>query len=256
MHFAADDYSQGVVTEKGMGCVDMTDQYDGECKCARIKDSRGENFCKKAPALVNFELPQGLGDALGVRDIARSVESIYDGGLTAGRLEHGSLQQSAMRAARVREQLQERLNQERRKNNRPPLDLSPEAAYRNLTRSPSYQALNNQLSQSSFELSAQTSEQAAEDQQNVAGQELGMSGGSGIDQRRRQDSAADDDFAFNFGQQASRSAATKSDSAPPAQFNYTNDDVVTREDVSIWNVLSRRYNTTGLRRLFPDGEGP
>ncbi|PJB52855.1 MAG: hypothetical protein CO099_10330, partial [Bdellovibrio sp. CG_4_9_14_3_um_filter_39_7] len=37
-------------------------------------------------------------------------------------------------------------------------------------------------------------------------------------------------------------------------YNYKNNDIVQRDDLSIFDVISNRYSTSGMRRLFGDGE--
>ena len=37
------------------------------------------------------------------------------------------------------------------------------------------------------------------------------------------------------------------------KYDYKNSDINTDKSASIWNVISKRYNQSGLRRLFDDG---
>ena len=38
------------------------------------------------------------------------------------------------------------------------------------------------------------------------------------------------------------------------KYNYKKDDVYKNKNVSLWKILSNRYNTSGYLRLFEDEE--
>ena len=60
---------------------------------------------------------------------------------------------------------------------------------------------------------------------------------------------------FNFSLDADKSSSPEiSFQEDQKEYNYRNNDITTDEGVPIWKIISKRYNLSGLRRLFNDDD--
>jgi hypothetical protein len=60
-------------------------------------------------------------------------------------------------------------------------------------------------------------------------------------------------FKFNWNDAAAKEG-NKVQTFMEKKYKYKGSDIVKRNDVSLWNVISRRYQTSGLKRLFGEDE--
>lgn len=250
IHVAATDYSQsgGNIPEK-KGCLFYTGKYDPSCQCRSMKDDQGRNACYKAPAeLHNFT---GLAQGLGLNEYMRDMEKLASGEMSIGELNHADLEQRAARVRRGLDQILERVNQQRARDGQDPLEINPERLamqYKNEGAEP-LSSFAQRIDP--FGLAEDKSENKSTASTETSSPNISLSGGRGLNQVQKSESK-NSGFDFNFSNSGRSNAGRVDDFPGERNFNYKNDDIVTNDGASLWNIITHRYNTSGLRRLFPD----
>lgn len=243
------------------GCIFVTGKFDEECSCRNMEDEQGNNACLKT-ASISSNLG-GLGNALGVGAFASDIENLASGDMNVGSLNSSDLERRAARVRDVNDQLIGQINEQREKQGLPPVDIDHQKAAANFVRNHAKEAIELAKQNDGLGLLSGTSmpdNSQLNNQLDQAASLLGqsndskeLSGGRGLQSRRSSASSNDNGFNFDFSS-GGRSGGGRVDHFGSNQngFNYTNDDITKNQGTSIWNIISHRYNTSGLRRLFPD----
>lgn len=262
--FAADDLNYSLLQERvatakagpRQGCMTVTGQFDVDCKCRNmINNVTKQNACAKTPA--TGIMTGGFGASIGAPNAINTGNSLSNGASTAlAKLDEGALQASAARQKKVLESLK----QQSIKNGA------------NLPKDSDIERLAN--------------EQAIKFNQDPAAQRLFNSNGIGGNSGSRPPELASAikkaeekaDFkkastnlatigtgkaaigpggkngAFKFNWDDNNGASNKVQNFMKKKYDYKDNDIVKRDDVSLWNVISNRYQTSGLRRLFGEDD--
>lgn len=231
-----------------VGCITIAGDFDKNCDCKKFIDKNGENACYKATS--NVSSLGTLGAELGLQTLSNGVESIASGNYGYGSLIGDSnLKRQAAKTNKIVGRLIEQINKKRKK---------PIVIDENLTNSiirsiankeVMAQKDNNILGKGILSLGGKkpNSKGAAIVKKALkkAGlDKINFKGGKGtkksIDEK--------DEFAF-MGKTHMRGKVMKN-SFMNKKYNYRDNDVVNRMDMTLWQILTNRYNQSGLRLLF------
>lgn len=232
-------------SKDSIGCVTISGQFDENCKCKQVKQSGGRNLCK------NGFLPQqinSLGNASGMNDINKKINDMNNGGFGKGKYIGGKVVNNAARIRKLAKALKD-------KNAKLLLskgyDVSKDNDFAKALVSKITKAdiakfgPGGQLAALANSTPAGLDSKALKDVREKALSSAGYLGG-GLNGKKESQAPA-----FSFG---GDSGSTGKDlSFMEKKYDYKENDIVKSGDASIWQVISNRYNVSGLRRLFDDG---
>lgn len=241
----ATDYG-GKNKKKAMGCYRIDGVYDPDCKCRQAKNEKGENACYKVPVSVNEIAMAGPG--IGMPQVIDSMNQLYGGGLSTGQLSSGQISQNAARIRAAREQIADKVLADKRFSGLAPLldtgkmidALAKKLPKEVLTRSANAPSLAVASTPPAALKSAL--EQVRKDSGLPA---VAIRGGRAAPSKKSKK------VGFDIYKQE-EDKATTAFMEKKYDYSQTQNDIVEREDVSIWQVISNRYTNTGLKRLFDD----
>ena len=269
--FAADEVNLAQRKEKEIpviaeqprrGCMTVNGQFDLECRCREMKNTRtGANACAKS-VQSNF-ISGGLGSSIGAPGTLKAMDNISNGankGIAA--LDTKGLRKRAAKNNRI---LNSVLKQAQKKGEKVPdltgmekesIKLMSAEGRRLAQTNPNYANLNP-LGNSSFSPSSLASEIAEakenlnlddRDRATVMNEMPSRSIGS-IQASRGKKSGG-----YNWND-SGKNTVFKSYEDEKSEnelddYDFSGSDIVNRQDVSLWKVISRRYQKSGLKRLF------
>lgn len=247
----AGDYSKQK-TNNPVGCMTRNRKFDAECKCKKLKDKSGNNACYKVPASARITMP-GLANSH--NKFLKDINDITNGNTSPSNLNAASLTQSAMKLAKARNKMMDKLNKDRKIAGKKPILLKASDA----------KAMINKLAPAA--LKSVKGELFAKPATNISSPGLAkaikaakanpeikkvmFSGGKGLLAKKKKKQKG---FNLNFADGGS--GGKVEDGFMDKAYNYAKNqnDIVKRDDVSIFQVITNRYNATGLQRLFGDEE--
>lgn len=233
---------------KAQGCFRVDGVYDQNCQCKEVKNEQGNDGCFKVP--VNVNQIAALGPNTGIPQVIDSMNTLFGGGLASGQLSSGNIGQLAARVGAARNQILGKIKADPQfassANILEPLTLAKALATK---LSPSaIKASQGQIGIPSAGSIKSPELAAAIDKLR---KDMGLSvnlGRGGINRSKAKKKTGFDLYGND------NKAAGSSDAVMAKKYDYSEaqDDIVDRKDVSIWQVISNRYTTSGLRRLFDD----
>jgi len=233
---------------KAQGCFRVDGVYDQNCQCKEVKNEQGNDGCFKVP--VNVNQIAALGPNTGIPQVIDSMNTLFGGGLASGQLSSGNIGQLAARVGAARNQILGKIKADPQfassANILEPLTLAKALATK---LSPSaIKASQGQIGIPSAGSIKSPELAAAIDKLR---KDVGLSvnlGRGGINRSKAKKKTGFDLYGND------NKAAGSSDAVMAKKYDYSEaqDDIVDRKDVSIWQVISNRYTTSGLRRLFDD----
>lgn len=247
----ADDYSKQK-SKNPVGCMTRNRQFDKECKCKKLKDKNGKNACYKIPASAQITMP-GLSSRH--EKFLKNINDIANGNTSPSDLNAANLTQSAIALAKARNKMMEKLNKDRKIAKKPPFKLTKASDAKALVNKLAPAALKatdgNLFAKSASKFSSPGLAKAV----NAAKKSPAMKkvmfsgGGKGLMARKKKKKAG---FNLNFADGGT--GGKVEDGFMDKSYNYAKNqnDIVDRDDVSIFQVITNRYNATGLQRLFGD----
>lgn len=249
-----DFYSKGkdyklAKKEPAQGCTTINGRFDLDCKCKKVVNTQtGKNACKQVPLNLSMGLPaigtshsqflsslndmnQGANNALaqfGTDNAAKSAAKIRK--LSEGLLDKYSSQGKIPSASQINK-LTDKFIKTVPKSEIQKANADTISTLASSSR-PAGEAMKEALSKATSKSKNKSA--------------FSFSGGKGF--RSKGARAGGGKFVWN--DDANDSSSGKVEEFMDKKYDYKGNDIVDREDVSIWDVISNRYNTSGMRRLF------
>jgi hypothetical protein len=250
-------YDGAIGATARQGCFTTTRQFDPDCRCRDMKNSAGQNACLKLGVPSNA-ISGNVGQAMSLPTLMGDLNRMVNGEFESGNLNSAQLQNRAAAANRVRRQVFDDFNKLPNQRQKFPSDndLLSSLLRSNAPRIARRSAADPLADVAHNRPAIQGLDQVARDLGIMADQ-LGAATGVAAAAATRGRAAAprgskkEDDYFFDFGGQGG-GAAQVLDGFMEQSYNYGGNDIVAREDVSLWDVISNRYVNSGLRRLFGD----
>lgn len=263
--FKADDINYSSRTENlksladgpRQGCLTVTGQFDVDCKCRNmINNVTKQNACAKTPN--STAISGGLGAQLGAGQAMSSLGQFPQGSNKAlASLNAASLNKNAAKSKKLVDSM---LKQAKANGVNVPkqsdFDKIAEKMVMKLGKSKNLGTAGNpiggrlgSLANSTRPAGLKNSLALAEKKAAVKKPVLGLSKASG----KVGSSSKGNGFKFNWNDTAAREG-NKVQTFMDKNYKYKGSDIVKRDDVSLWNVISKRYQTSGLRRLFGEDD--
>lgn len=260
--YAADELNYSLRNEKladtttgpRQGCITVTGQFDVDCKCRDMKNTTtGQNACAKTP---NSALISGnFGTQLGAPNTLKSLNNISNGANKG----IASLNPAALnsQAAKNKKILDSILKQAGKNGQKVPslgglekraIQMMNAAGKNVLKRDPGYRGIRRG-NEGPRPPSLSKAIEKAEKKVNLSNTKLAASAGTG----KIGVGSPSKGFKFDWNDNAAREG-NKVQTFMNKKYDYKDSDIVQRNDVSLWNVISKRYQTSGLKRLFGEDE--
>jgi hypothetical protein len=249
---AASDYSKNK-TKNPVGCMTTDGEFDQKCKCKKFKDPQGQNACFKVVPISNINIPGLAGTT---NDLGKTVNSLTNGALSPADVNAGKLGKSAKSLSKLRSKLLSAINKKRARRGIKPIKLaSPATALKFAKKITNKAAVAAAGKKNLGNLSSAGSstnpalQKAVREAKKMSG--LSFGGGKGLNNRRKKKKGG---FKLDFGNGGRSGGKGNVKTFMAKDYNYKDNDIVDRDDVSIFQVISNRYNVSGLKRLFDEDE--
>jgi hypothetical protein len=231
-----------------MGCMTISKQYDPTCQCKKLVNAKGENACFKVPSEATVH---GVGSQLGAAEFVGTVNSIASGNTTPANLNTASLQSQAATARKGFNQLLPTLNKELKKQKQPAfnndfidrfLSSVPKKEKEKLLKGSSFGLLKNSKRPKAVTKALQKANPKHIESLEGA---VKVNHGKGFGNRSRKKKKNNYDFSLNHSSKGLGKFMSK-------KYKYNEDEIVKGNNRSLWQIITNRYNQSGLKRLFAD----
>jgi hypothetical protein len=248
------DKERGSQAKERVGCVNVNGQFDPNCQCRKFKDQQGNNACRKA-SFSTIGLG-GFNEAINVAELQKSLDNISAGVGDPGPLNVSNDTLSAVGDALKRKAISNIKTKD--ENGKPkPMTLKEFDKLQNSFVEKGKKELAAGKSPTLFGKSLATSSKKAMDdikKKSPIGKRdkgLQMEGGKGILAKKKK--KKDEVVSFNLDSGGNSTVQNFGGSNyMDKTYNTGNADINNRKDVSIFKILTNRYNKSGYRRLFEE----
>lgn len=233
------------------GCITVTGQFDLDCKCRNmINNVSKQNACAKAPnsALISG----GFGTQLGAPDTMKNLNNITQGASNGlATLNSAALNKQAAKNKKILGSLIDKAKSEGAKT--PVLgdiekaftQMAAKEGEKVLKRNPAFSPIA-QSGSLARPASLKSALEKAEKKVNLSPSLTASAAVAAVGAQKKGNG-----FKFNWNDSAAREG-NKVQNFMAKKYDYKDNDIVKRNDVSLWNVISKRYQTSGLKRLFSE----
>ncbi|MFX3689201.1 MAG: hypothetical protein ACN6I0_00365 [Peredibacter sp.] len=262
--FAADEMNFALKNEKladitegpRQGCVTITGQFDLDCKCTKMKNNvTGQNACSTAPN--SALLTGGFGAKLGAANAVNTLGKFPNGANQAlASLNSADLAKNAAHSDRLIGNLVKDANSKGINVKGPDelKGLAEKLALRTVTPK-QLSSFNSAFNPSGKQFGAVP--KGLDGALKKAQEKVDITGSTGLTVKAATGKVGAGNkkgaYKFNWNDAAAREG-NKVQTFMEKDYDYKGSDIVKRDDVSLWNVISNRYQTSGLRRLFGEEE--
>jgi hypothetical protein len=238
-----------------VGCVDFSGKFDESCKCKNFKTNSGENACMKVKTPTNVSM--NGANQFATAQLLGSTNSMINGKTPVGTFTGFNPASQAAIAKKIADQSEVKINKLLKEEGISPVPLTGKFAdhvAKKLANSP---IAKKAVAGTSFtpivdgrptkggiaEALKKAQEKAGIKKMAYSDKKTSL-GGKRKKKKRYDFSFSDDGKIISTGKTNKEFMNKK--------YDYKENDIITRDDVSIWKVITRRYNVSGLKRLFPD----
>lgn len=232
------------------GCVFSDGKFDENCSCKKYRNAKGNNACMKSN-VGTITAGAGLPN-LNTMDYQKTLNSIYSGNTSIADLDGGELAKNAAIASKLSDQAIKKINAH--KNTKSPIVINDKVLKNFADKYGKLAPKGNSFSTGSDLAAGQRAaiggaiaESIEKAEEKVASASPTYTKTQGLANKQENT----EDLNFSFDDSSSGSSANVEEFAQK-NYDYRQNDIHTRQDVSIWQVISNRYMQTGLKRLFPD----
>ncbi len=258
-YIAGNSYGALSGKKERVGCMAVTGEFDEKCACKSLKNKKGESACLKVPVQVTLTEP---GLSVGAKSFAQTVNGINTGTMTPADLDHSELEKMATRVNKLNKTLLPDALKEAKANFASDLkfgDKFSDDFIRAMNKSDAQAALAHA---GPFSLAAMNGDrlkkaldpsalELASEQLNPKAPEEGakMAGGQ-VSQVKKKEK---NNLSFDFSEtkrveEFAQAAQSDSEKAVGEMVKYQD---INDSGESLWQILTKRYQLSGIRRLFP-----
>ncbi len=238
------------------GCAYLNGKYDLDCKCKKLIDSKsGSNACMKSPVtsptLRGISVPSFGSTASTIGDY---LESAGSGAASTGDLDTAAIGNAAQNQKKINDKMAENLNKKLASKGMSPIKLNTEAAMDKLVNSvvPQGNLRSSLLNRAKLQNSS-TGNKAMNEKGKKALEEALKQSGIQYEGASSGTGAKKDNYSYLFdNSSAARGPKTKVDNSyMKKKYNYNN-EINNDKDASIFDIISKRYTLSGMKKLFGD----
>lgn len=242
--------SYGKSAPKKQGCMTKARQFDQQCKCKKFIDGNGQNACLKAVNNV-ASVPPNVQSAFSLPGIATALDSV-NSGTSAGSVNAQSLSRSLAAATKARDNLIKKFNKVAKAKGQSQLPTGSQLLKKFLkksgTRSFEAAGAKNPTIAAATPANPEIAKalKKAEKKSGIAS--VGKSSealSSGGEKKKN-------GFNFNLDDGGNNVITMGEDPASDAEYDYGENDINEDSSKNLFDIISRRYNLSGLERLFDE----
>ena len=236
-------------------CVALDGSIDCDCNCQKFKNKQtGENACLKA--VVPPSQMKSLAALEGSQEAINNMNSLTGSSSSGASVNTKDVKKNAKSFLGAARQLMKKISDKQIKKGKKPI-LVP--SLDNMVRQTT--ALADKIPSAGLPFSPASSPASkvsknkalASVKKKLKKRGFEFVGGGGSLRRDKKEKKKEDDFGFAFDAPEEQSG-DKTETFMDKKYNYKKDDVYKNKNVSLWKILSNRYNTSGYLRLFEDEE--
>jgi hypothetical protein len=246
---AAGDFSVSDPNEPKLGCVTRVGEFDPNCGCKKVQDTKGQNLCRKS-GLASINLGN-VGNAINAGQTLSTADKLFSNQLQPAQLNAANLNQNAINTKKVTDAIVAK-GAEKNINfpSKDKLNLFANNLVKNIGSAKNLEAAKNSSVLASLQSSSPPKGlDPAKLKEAIAKSGVEYEGGGG----KKAAAKENNDFNFGYGAdtaQAGAGGGGKVEEYMEKEYDYKNNDIVKRDDVAIWDVISNRYIQSGMKRLF------
>lgn len=243
-----------------VGCVSVKGEFDEKCKCKKFVDTTGNNACMKNTNInIPVELGGGFATDTGLTRVAAFSNSAANGNPNFGLIDDGTYKKAAIASQKMKEEILRKLGDRLPANVLALSKMNEKNAAQYARAVMGDKAFNAAAAKGgssamgiagSRDGDAKTNDllKAAE---KTAGLDLFNGSGKGLANKKSDGKEA---FNFNFAGDSANPNANQAQNFPDTDknYNFKDNDISKKSDVSIFEIISNRYIQSGLKRLFEE----
>jgi hypothetical protein len=252
--FDSDSYDPTVADGGGpFGCVNVNNQFDEKCKCRNQKIPSGSNACfKMSPGLLNVS---GLKNASWMSNLGSQTDKLLNGSMTGADLNGAALYKQAAALSKIRNKIlakikdKKTLNKIRKANGilGPALKSYSPKTLASFNKSSSLAGFSVASAPALDSLNTKDIEKKAE--------AIAASASSKFKPKSK--SASNNfDLGFDGGDAKGGIKVSELNVAMDKEYNFGDNDINKNSDASIFDLLTNRYQISGMRKLFEEKKKP
>lgn len=242
-------------TSANGGCVYLNGKYDLNCNCTKLIDkSSGENACLKTQKVNTGTNQLAVANAGKINTLTGAVSTLANGSNAAAGIDTAALTNNAFTQKSNNDKMSEALNAKLKQANKAPIKLNSEAAAKAWSDGlvPSGDLRNKLMGlsnkpDSSFSGRGALSPKAQEVLQEAMKKTgIQYDGGNGKSSKGQKD-----DYSYLFDSNSSSTTKkVQNFDEGEKKYNYQDNDINTQGGASLFEIISHRFSTSGMRRLF------
>jgi hypothetical protein len=247
------DKERGSQAKTKRGCININGKFDPNCECRRFKDQQGNNACKKV-SLGSIQLGN-FGKALNTKGLEEAMSKITQGLPTPGLGDLGDNVQKAL-TDDIQRQL---ISKVARKDDETGKKIKMTPKFVDANKAKIEKMMGKKIASLSpdklpanLKSMSPMSANVAKSKKTVEGIGLQMEGGKGLGLKKKKKKKTDTNFSVDYSDSKNTVATFSDDRYMEKTYNTGNADINSRKDVSIFDILTNRYNKSGYRRLFEE----
>ncbi|MCK5882824.1 MAG: hypothetical protein KAG61_03985 [Bacteriovoracaceae bacterium] len=239
---------------KAGGCSYINGNIDLDCKCKDLIDSSTRvNACQKVPKTSErLSAAHFPGFATSVSKIGNFVESMGNGAASTGEINTQEVQNAIQTQKKINDVLLKGLNNKLKRNGKSPLKLNTPAAMKRLVKGMVPNKHRSRLMKAKLRDTGKSKSSLGPKARSALASAIKKSGiqySSG-----KKQAGEKDNFAYDFNDVAPAGSAGKvmtDGSFINKKYKYNN-EINKNKGASIFEIISRRYTVSGMKRLFGD----
>lgn len=257
-YFIASNSYGGIKGKKErVGCMANTGKFDEKCACKSLKNSKGESACLKVPVQVALTEP-GLSLGAGAKTFTQTLNGINSGTMTPADLNHSELEKMATKVNKMNKVLIPEAIKDAKANFATDLKLGDKFSD-DFIRAMNKDDANAALAQTGpFALAALNSDRinkaldpkalnlASEQIDSAAKEGTTLSGGKETALKKEKPQS----LSFDVSESKVETFDVSSTPADKELGEMVKYDDISDSGESLWEILTKRYHQSGIRRLF------
>lgn len=252
------NYDTNLGAQGATGCVALNGQFDTNCQCKKLVNPSGGNACLKTTgtniAGIN---PLGMGylTGAGFGHVTSNLDSAANGANNIRSLNSSTLANALAKQKALNSQLFKQAMSDPEKKGFPDINNKDMMAKIQNTLFPPAEMAKLVASAGGSILSTASNNKppaalAAAIKKVTASNNIELTGGQGLNNKKGPKVEPSINFGENMNAGAGSGAVTQN--FADKTYNYKENDIVKKPDVSIFEIISNRYVESGLKRLFDD----
>ena len=236
-------------TQIQQACVTINQRFDPNCRCKKYKDQKtGNNACYKVNPYIQGYGP--LGQSTVASQLIKSSNSLNQGNLTTGQLNSSDFIRAAARFKSGAGKLLKKINKNLKSKGKSPIPVSNKYTKKFLKASVAPNVISMAKSMASIPSGGlKPIKGPAAGVLRKMAKKAGVKTTNAITPGSIQKGEAVEELNFDLGTESTVKPKIVDDFLDK-KYKIDREQIVKREDVSIWKVITNRYNLSGLPRLF------